>query len=43
MKEIRRRTMEILDKGDDDDKPSLWCDRLITLVILDVAPNFYPA
>jgi voltage-gated potassium channel len=26
--------MQILDKGDVDDKPSLWCDRLITLVIL---------
>jgi voltage-gated potassium channel len=26
--------MQILDEGDADDKPSLWCDRLITLVIL---------
>ncbi|MFZ9199424.1 MAG: potassium channel family protein [Paracoccaceae bacterium] len=34
MYDIRLRAMEILDKGDDDDKPSLWCDRLITFVIL---------
>ena len=34
MQQIRLRTMQILDKGDDDDKTSLWCDRLITLVIL---------
>ena len=26
--------MQILDEGEADDKPSLWCDRLITLVIL---------
>jgi voltage-gated potassium channel len=26
--------MQILDKGDADDKTSLWCDRLITFVIL---------
>lgn len=26
--------MQILDKGDQNDKPSLWCDRIITLVIL---------
>jgi voltage-gated potassium channel len=34
VQEIRWRTMQILDEGDADDKPSLWCDRLITLVIL---------
>lgn len=34
VQDIRLRTMQILDKGDVDDKPSLWCDRLITLVIL---------
>lgn len=34
MEQIRRRTMQILDKGDHTDKPSLWCDRIITLVIL---------
>ena len=31
---IRLRTMQILDKGSSEDKASLWCDRLITLVIL---------
>lgn len=34
MQRIRRRIMQILDKGDQNDKPSLWCDRIITLVIL---------
>jgi voltage-gated potassium channel len=34
MQRMRRRTMQILDKGDQNDKPSLWCDRIITLVIL---------
>jgi voltage-gated potassium channel len=34
VQDIRWRTMQILDEGDADDKPSLWCDRLITLVIL---------
>ena len=34
VQDIRLRTMQILDKGDVYDKPSLWCDRLITLVIL---------
>ena len=34
VQDIRLRTMQTLDKGDVDDKPSLWCDRLITLVIL---------
>ena len=34
VQDIRLRTMQILDKGDVDDKPSLWCDRLITLVVL---------
>lgn len=34
VQDIRLRTMQILDKGDVDDKLSLWCDRLITLVIL---------
>ncbi len=34
MEQIRRRTMQILDKGDQTDKPSLWSDRIITLVIL---------
>lgn len=34
MQHIRLRTMQILDKGDASDQPSLWCDRLITLVIL---------
>jgi Flp pilus assembly protein TadB len=36
VQEIRWRTMQILDEGDADDKPSLWCDRLITLVIFSV-------
>ena len=31
---IRLRTMQILDKGSSEDKASLWCDRLITFVIL---------
>ena len=34
MQRMRRRTMQILDKGDQNDKPSLWCDRIITLMIL---------
>jgi voltage-gated potassium channel len=34
VQDIRWRTMQILDEGEADDKPSLWCDRLITLVIL---------
>jgi voltage-gated potassium channel len=34
MEKLRRRTMQILDKGDHNDMPSLWCDRIITLIIL---------
>jgi len=31
---IRLRTMQILDKGDETDLASLWCDRFITLLVL---------
>lgn len=34
MKALRRRTMEILDKGADGDRASLWCDRVITVLVL---------
>jgi voltage-gated potassium channel len=35
---IRRRALEILDKGDASDPVSVWCDRLITVwVLLNIA------
>ena len=35
---VQKRTMEILDKGEHDDKASLWCDFVITtLVLLNIA------
>jgi voltage-gated potassium channel len=34
MSYIRLRTMQILDQDSKDDKASLWCDRIIRLVIL---------
>jgi hypothetical protein len=32
--QLRLRTMQILDKGDETDLASLWCDRFITLLVL---------
>ena len=35
---VQKRTMEILEKGEHDDKASLWCDFVITtLVLLNIA------
>lgn len=34
MNKIQRRTMEILDKGEDGDRASIWCDRVITLMVV---------
>ncbi|MGA0881986.1 MAG: potassium channel family protein [Burkholderiaceae bacterium] len=31
---LQLRIMQILDKGDEGDLPSLWCDRFITLLVL---------
>jgi voltage-gated potassium channel len=31
---LQRRIMQILDKGDESDLPSLWCDRFITFLVL---------
>lgn len=37
MNNLQRRTMEILDKGEEGDLASLWCDRVITaMVVLNV-------
>ena len=33
-KAFRLRTLQILDKGDENDQASLWCDRFITLLVL---------
>lgn len=34
MSNIRLRTMQILDKASHEDRASLWCDRMITLMIV---------
>ena len=31
---LQRRVMEILDKGEDGDRVSLWCDRVITVMVI---------
>ena len=34
MNNLQRRTMEILDKGEDGDRASIWSDRVITLMVV---------